>query len=173
MQLECFFARPTFNSLFRFLKTHVVRLLPVKIPKYYISIWKATVEGHTLALTGHLAVRGASVFQDFRGRKRHQEIWAGETARGGVGRVRTLFKLKTQRLFKDFEKHISHFPRTPFSAKKSLESMSLLVLPQHEQFYPEGLSVFAPLGTWESGFDKVSTEIQGLFSITHCNCQGL
>ena len=57
------------------------------------------------------------------------------------------FKLKTQRLFKDFQKHISHFPRTPFSAKKSLESMSFLVLPQHEQFYPEGLSVFAPLGT--------------------------
>ena len=137
------------------------RCLPLaskKFKKYYISIWKATVEGHTLALTGHLAVRGASVFQDFRGRKRHQEIWAGETARGGVGRV---------------QKHISHFARTPFSAKKSLESMSFLVLPQHEQFYPEGLSVFAPLGTWESGLDKVSTEIQGLFSITHCNCQGL
>ena len=57
------------------------------------------------------------------------------------------FKLKTQRLFKDFQKHISLFPRTPFSAKKSLECMSFLVLPQHEQFYPEGLSVFAPLGT--------------------------
>ena len=62
-----------------------------------------------------------------------------------MGRVRTLFfKLKPQGLFKDFQKHISHFPRTPFSAKKNLESMSFLVLSQHEQFYPEGLSVFAP-----------------------------
>ena len=51
-----------------------------------------------------------------------------------------------------FQGHISHFSRTPFSAKKSLESMSFSVLPEHEQFYPEGLSVFA-------GWDKVSTEI--------------
>ena len=28
--------------------------------------------------------------------------------------------------------------------KKSLESMSFLVLPQHKQLYPEDLSVFAP-----------------------------
>ena len=28
--------------------------------------------------------------------------------------------------------------------KKTLESMSFLVLPQHEQFYPQGLSVFVP-----------------------------
>ena len=42
--------------------------------------------------------------------------------------------------FKDFQGHISHFSRTPFSAKKRFESMSFLVLPQHEQFYPEGLS---------------------------------
>ena len=50
------------------------------------------------------------------------------------------FGQKLQGLFKDFQGHISHFSRTPFSAKKSLESMSFLVLPQHEQFYPEGLS---------------------------------
>ena len=50
-------------------------------------------------------------------------------------------------------------------AKKSLESMSCLVLPQHEQFYPDGLSVFA-------GLDKVSTAIQGLSS-SYCNFQGL
>ena len=43
--------------------------------------------------------------------------------------------------------------------------MFCLVLPQHEQFYSEGLSVFA-------GLDKVSTEIQGLSS-TYCNFQGL
>ena len=33
---------------------------------------------------------------------------------------------------------------TLFSEKESLESMSFLVLLQHDQFYPEGLSVFAP-----------------------------
>ena len=50
------------------------------------------------------------------------------------------FEQKLQGLFKDFQGHISHFSRTPFSAKKRFESMSFLVLPQHEQFYPEGLS---------------------------------
>ena len=39
--------------------------------------------------------------------------------------------------------------------------MSFLVLPQHEQFYLKGLSVFV-------GLDKVSTKIQGLSS-TDCN----
>ena len=79
--------------------------------------------------------------------------------------VRTLFwKKKIQGLFKD----PSYFSRTPFSKKKSLESMSFLVLLQHEQLYREGLSVFAPLGTWESGLDKISTEIHGLSS-TDCN----
>ena len=54
-----------------------------------------------------------------------------------VDRVRTLFWTKTSGTFQG---HISHFSRTPFSAKKRFESMSFLVLPQHEQFYPEGLS---------------------------------
>ena len=54
------------------------------------------------------------------------------------------FKQNIQGLWKDFQGHISHFSRTPFSAKKSLESMFLLVLPQHEQFYPESTSVVAP-----------------------------
>ena len=43
--------------------------------------------------------------------------------------------------------------------------MSCLALPQHEQLYPEGLSVFA-------GLDKVSNEFQGLSS-TYYNFQGL
>ena len=46
-----------------------------------------------------------------------------------------------------------------------LEYKSFLFPPQHEQYYPEGLSVLA-------GLDKVSTEIQGLSS-TDCNFQGL
>ena len=50
--------------------------------------------------------------------------------------------------------------------------MSFLLLLQHEQLYREGLSVFAPLGTRESGLDKVSTEIQGLSS-TDCNFHAL
>ena len=54
------------------------------------------------------------------------------------------FEQKILRLFKDFQKHGSHFSRTPFGAKKILESMSFLAPPQHEQFYPEGLSVFVP-----------------------------
>ena len=41
-------------------------------------------------------------------------------------------------------KKFKDFSRTPFSAKKSLESLSFLILPQHEQFHPEGLSVFVP-----------------------------
>ena len=47
---------------------------------------------------------------------------------------------KIQGLFKDLQGHVSHFPRTPFCAKKGLESMSFLAPPQHEQFYLEGLS---------------------------------
>ena len=49
-----------------------------------------------------------------------------------------------QKNSRTFQGHISHFLRTPFNSKNSLEYVSFLVLPQHEQFYPEGLSVFAP-----------------------------
>ena len=71
------------------------------------------------------------------------------------------FEQKIQGLFKDFQKHVSHFSRTPFSAKKSLKSMSFLVLPQHEQFYLQGLFVFVPFPL-ELYFNyKVSIEIQG------------
>ena len=77
-------------------------------------------------------------------------------------RVCTLFEQKILGLFNDFQGHISHFSTTPFSAKKSLESTSFLVLPQHEQFYPEGLSVFAPFSLEFYIHYKVSIEIQGL-----------
>ena len=80
------------------------------------------------------------------------------------------FEQKIQGLFKDFQGHISHFSRTPFSAKKSLESMSVLVCSHHKQFYPEGLSAFAPFLLQLSLNYKVSTEIQGLSS-TNCNFQ--
>ena len=87
-------------------------------------------------------------------------------------RVCTLFWAKNSRLFKDFQGHIFHFSRTPFSAKKSLESTCFLVLPQNEQFYPEGLSVFTPFSLEFYVHYKVSIEIQGLSS-SDCNFQGL
>ena len=46
--------------------------------------------------------------------------------------------------FKDFSRTYSNFSRTSFSTKKSLEVMPFLALPQQEEFYPEGLSVFTP-----------------------------
>ena len=49
-----------------------------------------------------------------------------------------------QKNSRTFQGHFSHFSRIPFNAKKSLEYVSFLVLPQHVQFYPEGLSVLAP-----------------------------
>ena len=64
-----------------------------------------------------------------------------------IHRVRTLFWTKNSRTFQG----PIYFSR--ISTKKSLESTSFLVLLQHEQLYREGLSVFAPLGTWESGLD--------------------
>ena len=82
------------------------------------------------------------------------------------------FEQKIKGLFKDFQGPISHFSRTPFSAKTSLESFSFLVLP-HEQFYPEGLSIFAPfrhLKIWVAY--TYSTEIQRLSS-TSLNFQAL
>ena len=85
-------------------------------------------------------------------------------------RVRTLFGTKNSRTFQVLSRTHSHFSRTPFSAKKSLESMSVLVCSHHKQFYPEGLSVFAPFLLQFSLNYKVSTEIQGL-SGTNSNFQ--
>ena len=70
-----------------------------------------------------------------------------------------------------FEQKIQGLSRTPFNAKKALGTF-LFQLFHNEQFYPDGVSVFGPFGTWESGLDKASTEIQGLSS-TDCNFQGL
>ena len=82
------------------------------------------------------------------------------------------FQQKIQGLFTDFQGHISHCSRTPFSAKKGLESMSCLVLPQHEQFHPKGLSLYAPFSLNFYLNYKISIEIQKL-SYTDCNFQGL
>ena len=69
------------------------------------------------------------------------------------------FEQKIQGLFKDFQGQISHFSSTPFSTKKSLEFMTFLVLPQHEQIYPEGLSVFAP---FPLGWIKLASKFKDL-----------
>ena len=105
-----------------------------------------------------LPILTSKISPDFRDFSFHNQKFPGfwnldSLALGeSVTRFVPFFDQKNQGLFKDFQGHISHFSRTPFSAKKSLESMSSSVLPEHEQFYPEGLSVFA-------GLDKVSTEI--------------
>ena len=60
------------------------------------------------------------------------------------GSYPVLIKKKIQGLFKDFSR--TNFPFFKDS-NHSLEYMSFLVLPQHDckfNFYPEGLSVFAP-----------------------------
>ena len=60
-------------------------------------------------------------------------------------RVRTVFLNKK---FKDFSRTFKDtfpiFQGLHSMPKKSVEFMSFLVLPQHEQFYPEDISVFAP-----------------------------
>ena len=53
-----------------------------------------------------------------------------------------------------------------------VETRVFIVLPKHEQFYPEGLSVFAPFLLEFELNCKVSIEIQGRSS-TDCNFQGL
>ena len=56
--------------------------------------------------------------------------------------------------FKDF----SGLSETPFRAKKSLDSMSFLVLPQHSNFILKVFLCLLLLCNWESGLDKVSTD---------------
>ena len=46
--------------------------------------------------------------------------------------------------------------------------IEILVLPKHQQFYPEGLSVFAPFSLEFYLNDKVSIDIQGVCS-NDCN----
>ena len=56
--------------------------------------------------------------------------------------------------------------------KRALSLHPFLALPKHEQFYPEGLSVFAPFSLEFYIHYKVSIEIQGPSS-SDCNFQGL
>ena len=63
----------------------------------------------------------------------------------------------------------------PFLNKKNsrtFQGLSGTYFPQHEQFYPKGLSAFAPFSLEFYLNYRVSIEIQGLSS-TDCNFQGL
>ena len=76
------------------------------------------------------------------------------------------FQQNIQGHLKDFQGHISHFSRTTFSAKKSLESMSFFSSSTSGEFYPEGLCVSFSFTV------SLSNEIKGLSS-TDCNFQEL
>ena len=81
------------------------------------------------------------------------------------------FEQKIHGLFKDFPGHFSHFWRTPFSAKKSLESVffsssTTWVILSQRSFCVCSFSLEFYLSY------KFSIEIQGVSS-TDCNFQGL
>ena len=82
--------------------------------------------------------------------------------------VRTLFWRKNSRTFQ------GHFPifKGLHSVQKRALSLCVFikVLPQHEQSWRSWCLLL--VGIWESGFDKVSTEIRGN-SITDSNFQRL
>ena len=87
-------------------------------------------------------------------------------------RVCTHFWTKNSRTFQG---HISHFSRTPFSAKKepSVYIFCSWTTWAISSWRPFNLCLLLlSLATRESGLDKGSTEIQGLSS-TDCNFQGL
>ena len=81
-----------------------------------------------------------------------------------IRRVCTLFWTENSSTFQGLS-------RTPFSAKRAL-SLSFLVPPHMSNFILKVFLSLLLLCNWESGFDKVSTEIQGLSS-TDCNFQEL
>ena len=84
-------------------------------------------------------------------------------------RVRTLFWTKTSRTFQGLSRTHFAFFKDSIQCKKEIwvyvffSSTTTWAILSWRSFI---------LGTWESGLDKVSTEIQGLSS-TDCNFQGL
>ena len=70
----------------------------------------------------------------------------------------------SHQFLKDFSRTLFPFFKDSNQCEKEPWVYVFFVVRQHEKFYPEGLSVFAPLGTWESGLAKVCTD---------CNFQGL
>ena len=81
------------------------------------------------------------------------------------------FEQKIQGLFKDFQGHFSHFWRTPFNAKKSLESVFFSSSTTWVILSQRSFCVCSFLLEFYLSY-KVSIEIQGLSS-TNCNFQGL
>ena len=69
--------------------------------------------------------------------------------------------------FKDFQGHISHFSRTPLSAKKSgLASMSFKSFHNMCNFFPKGLSVFASLLLQFLGWIKLAPKFMDFLAPT-------
>ena len=86
--------------------------------------------------------------------------------------IKTWFVPFLNKKFKDLQGHISHFSRTPFSEKKSLESVFFGSSTTWAILSSQVFLCLLLLDTWESVLDKVSTKIQGLPS-TDCNFRGL
>ena len=84
-------------------------------------------------------------------------------------RVRTLFWTKTSRTFQGLLR--THFPFFKDSIQCKKEPWVYVFFSSTTTWAILSWRSFI-LGTWESGLDKVSTEIQGLSS-TDCNFQGL
>ena len=86
-----------------------------------------------------------------------------------VNRVRTLFWTKASRTFQGLSR--THFPFFKDSIQCKKEPWVYVFFSSTTTWAILSWRSFT-LGTWESGLDKVSTEIQGLSS-TDCNFQGL
>ena len=86
-----------------------------------------------------------------------------------LDRVRTLFWTKTSKTFQGLSR--THFPFFKDSIQCTKEPWVYVFFSSTTTWAILSWRSFI-LGTWESGLDKVSTEIQGLSS-TDCNFQGL
>ena len=95
--------------------------------------------------------------------------WKKKTSSDCSHRVRTLFWTKTSRTFQGLSRTHFAFFKDSIQCKKEIwvyvffSSTTTWAILSWRSFI---------LGTWESGLDKVSTEIQGLSS-TDCNFPGL
>ena len=93
--------------------------------------------------------------------------------RNSILRVHILFWTKNLRTFQGLSRtHFPYFSRSPFNAKMNLEYYVFFwFLHNTTNFILKVFLCLILVGTWESGLDKVSTEIQELSS-NNCNFQG-
>ena len=131
----------------------------------FVSPWESCIHTSRTQTPSQLKVKWVITFRALQQGAPHPPL-----PNNNCSQLKSCKKTRVSKLFwaknsRPFQGHIFHFSRTPFRAKKSLESMSFLVLSQHEQFYPEGLILcLFLLSTWESGSDiKVTTKIERTF----------